>query len=131
MQQQDNPKYSILVVDDNPPFRHLVAAWLYQAGYHVVQANDGLDALEQLNRHKVDLILLDLQMEPLGGFNFREAVGATSYNTIPTILITSDPSSDILMRASRMGFDGVMKKPIEQNRLMQMIAQQLDRLKRA
>lgn len=134
MQQQEitqnSQKFSILVVDDNGPFRHLVAAWLYQAGYQVVQATDGQDALVQLPQHKIDLILLDLQMEPLGGLNFREAVATTPYGTIPTLLITSDPSSDILMRASRMGFSGVMKKPIEQKRLLQMIAQLLDRITR-
>jgi CheY-like chemotaxis protein len=127
MQETKQTQSSILVVDDNPPFRYLVAAWLHQAGYQVFQANDGEEALVKLNIHSVDLILLDLQMEPLGGLNFKEAVKGTTFDRIPTLLITADPSSDILMRAARMGFSGVMKKPIEQARLLRMVEQQLDR----
>lgn len=127
MQDLNKIQSSILVVDDNPPFRYLVAAWLHQAGYQVVQASDGQDALDKLNDHAVDLILLDLQMEPLGGLNFKDAVKGTVFDRIPTLLITADPSSDILMRAARMGFNGVMKKPIDQMRLLRMVEQQLDR----
>lgn len=122
-----SPKSSILVVDDNPPFRHLVVAWLREAGYDVHQADDGEDALEVLNVNAADLILLDLQMEPLGGFNFKEMVVGTPLDHIPIVLITSDPSSDILMRSARMGFSGVMKKPIDRDRLLKMIEQQLER----
>lgn len=121
------PLAHIMVVDDNPPFRHLVTAWLKDAGYQITEAGDGEEALAKLEEQSVDLILLDLQMEPLGGFNFKESVRGTTLNNIPTILITADPSSDILMRSARMGFNGVMKKPIERTRLLQMIDQQLER----
>lgn len=125
--QADTPKSSILVVDDNPPFRHLVVAWLREAGYDVLQASDGEDALAVLSTQQADLILLDLQMEPLGGFTFKDMVAGTPLDRIPILLVTADPSSDILMRAARLGFSGVMKKPIDRDRMLNLIAQQLDR----
>jgi CheY-like chemotaxis protein len=120
-------KHTLLVVDDNAPFRHLISAWLYQAGYDVIQAENGEDALEQLVRHPIDLMVVDLQMEPMGGFHFRDAIADTKFERTPSIMVTADPSSDVLMRAARAGFSGVMKKPIEQKRLLQMVAQQLER----
>ena len=54
-------------------------------------------------------------------------IGKRLLVAIPTLLITSDPSSDILMRASRMKFSGVMKKPLDRERLLKMVAQQLER----
>ena len=127
MQEKNGQPVQILVVDDNQPFRRLVTAWLLESGYQVVEAQDGEDALTKLAIHTIDLILLDLQMEPLGGFHFKDAVRGTPLHNIPTLLITSDSSSDMLMRAARMGFSAVMKKPIERVRLLRMIEQQLDR----
>ncbi len=122
--------YRILVVDDNPPFRHLVVAWLRMQDYRVYEAEDGDKALDELAKHPVDLILLDLQMEPMGGLTFMEHLQETDYKTTPVVLITADPSSDILLRISKLGFAGMMKKPIEQPALLKMIAQQLMRAER-
>ena len=127
MWNQTIAKPTILVVDDNAPFRHLVCAWLIQSGYKPVEATDGQDAINKLGNQPVDVILLDLQMEPLGGFNFKDAIRDTIFNTIPTVMITSDSSSDILIHATRLGISAVMKKPVDQVRLLRMIEQQLSR----
>jgi CheY-like chemotaxis protein len=110
----------ILIVDDNAPFRHLMAAFLHKAGYATVEAQDGQQALEILERETVQGILLDLQMLPMGGFTFMEEY-AELRHTAPVILITGDPSSDILTRASKMGFAGVLKKPVTEQRILQML----------
>lgn len=127
MYRDPNKKDTLLVVDDNAPFRRLIAAWLYQAGYDVIQAADGQEALEQLVQQPVNAVIIDLQMEPLGGFHFRDALAETPLETIPCILVTSDSSSDVLMRASRAGFAGVMKKPVEKDRLLHLVAMRLGR----
>jgi CheY-like chemotaxis protein len=120
-------KDTLLVVDDNAPFRQLVSAWLYQAGYDVIQAEHGMAALEQLVRHSIDMMIIDLQMEPLGGFHFRDAIVGTPYASIPCLMVTADPSTDVLMRSARAGISAVMKKPIEKERLLRMVGQQLER----
>ena len=84
-------------------------------------------ALEELKRKPVDLVLLDLQMEPMGGLNFMDEFQTTEFKTIPVILITADPSTDILLRASKMGFAGVMKKPVTREQLLKMVERQFTR----
>ena len=59
-----NPPATILVVDDNTPFRLLLSAFLKKSGYTVLEAEDGQRALEILNEQRADAVLLDLQMLP-------------------------------------------------------------------
>jgi CheY-like chemotaxis protein len=63
----------------------------------------------------------------MGGLNAMENLQVSPYRAIPVVLITADPSTDILLRASKMGFAGVMKKPVTEEQLLKMVAQQLER----
>lgn len=110
----------ILIVDDNAPFRHLLGAFLKKADCQVSEAVDGLTALEFLAQNKPDLVFLDLQMQPLGGFDFMTEYTGMGY-TAPVVLVTGDESSDILTKASKLGFAGVLKKPITEDRILQIV----------
>lgn len=110
----------ILIVDDNPPFRHLLRAFLTKASCNVVEAENGLQALEKIPVEHPDLILLDLQMQPLGGFEFMREFTASG-NTTPVVLITGDESTDILNHATKLGFVGVLKKPVTEARVLQIV----------
>ncbi len=112
--------HHILVVDDNAPFRHLLGAFLTKMNCTVSEAPDGLTALEFLEKNVVDLVFLDLQMQPLGGFDFMPEYRDTG-RTAPVILITADESSDVLAKATKMGFAGVLKKPISEDRIVQIV----------
>lgn len=114
------PQASILIVDDNPPFRHLLVAFLKKAGYRTLEAADGQQALEVLAENTPKAILLDLQMEPMGGFGFMEEYQNRGY-TIPVVLVTGDASTDVLMRASKLGFAGVLQKPVTESRVLQVV----------
>jgi len=116
-----NQAVKILVVDDNTPFRHLLAAFLKKSGYATLEATDGQEALEILNRESVDAVLLDLQMQPVGGFTFMPEYRELGHRA-PVILVTGDPSTDILERAAKMGFAGVMKKPVTEAHVLRMVA---------
>lgn len=111
---------TILIVDDNTPFRMLIRAFLQKEDYKVAEAENGEQALSMLDSVKPDLLLLDLQMVPIGGFDFMTAYTERGY-TNPVILITGDPSTDILERASKLGIAGIVKKPITEERLMQLV----------
>jgi DNA-binding NtrC family response regulator len=115
---------TILVVDDNAPFRHLMAAFLNKAGYQTALAADVIYALEVLTQKKIDCILLDLQMMPMGGFGFMQEYIELKY-TAPVILITGDDSSDILTRSSKLGFAGLLKKPVSESRIIQIVERTL------
>lgn len=111
----------ILVIDDNAPFRALMAAFLEKAGYIPLQAESGARALDILQSEKPSLLLVDLQMDNLGGFDFiREC-----YNRgidIPAVMVTGDTGADVWDRASRLGFAGLLKKPVNEDRLLKAVA---------
>lgn len=111
---------TILIVDDNAPFRHLIAAFLKKADYNTIEATNGLEALLLLKTEKIDAVLLDLQMLPVGGFAFMEEYNELGY-TQPVIMITGDQSTDILARTSKMGIAGVLKKPVTEGRILQIV----------
>jgi CheY-like chemotaxis protein len=117
---QTNQKKTILVVDDNLPFRLLMRAFLQKADYNVYEAEHGEQALALIKTSAVDLILLDLQMLPIGGFDFMTQYIQDGHTT-PVILITADPSGDILTRASKLGLAGVIKKPVTEERLIPLV----------
>lgn len=110
----------VLIVDDNAPFRHLLSAFLKKAHYTVLEAIDGQSALEALVYQKPDLIFLDLQMQPLGGFDFMKEYTALGH-TIPVVLVTGDDSSDVLTMSTKLGFAGVLKKPVTEERILQIV----------
>ena len=113
-------KPTILIVDDNAPFRMLVRAFLLKEDYRVIEAENGLQAMEMLEENKPGLLLLDLQMQPMGGFDFMLEYNNRGYK-MPVVLITADPSSDILTRSSKLGFAGVLKKPVNEERILQIV----------
>jgi DNA-binding NtrC family response regulator len=113
-------KPTILIVDDNAPFRMLVRAFLMKEDYRVIEAENGLQAMEMLDESKPGLLLLDLQMQPMGGFDFMVEYNNREYK-MPVVLITADPSSDILTRSSKLGFAGVLKKPVNEERILQIV----------
>jgi CheY-like chemotaxis protein len=113
-------KPTILVIDDNAPFRMLIRAFLQKEDYQVAEAENGEQALKMLDNVKPDLLLLDLQMVPIGGFDFMAVYTERGYKS-PVILITGDPSTDILERSSKLGIAGIVKKPITEERLMQIV----------
>lgn len=119
----NNPP-KILIAEDNEPTRNLLKAYAEKANYQVVTVQDGEEALEKLNSERPDLILLDLQMEPVGGLRFMRRMIGTEYE-VPAILITGDPSIDILNQANKLGIAGVLRKPIDEKQLMVTIARVL------
>lgn len=111
----------ILVVEDNEVTRKMVVGILKNSGYETLEAADGFSALRQLDAQPA-VILLDLQMEPLGGFGFMKKVNLDDNFKTPVVLITADDGSDILMEAARHRIRHVLAKPIEPEKLLSMVA---------
>jgi len=108
---------TILIVDDNAPYRHLVAAFLRKDDYITIEAEDGQQALDMLAHQHVDAIVIDLQMMPMGGFGFIEKYTEKGY-TAPVILVTSDQDENILEQAAHRGFCAILKKPLNEEALL-------------
>ena len=83
----------VLVADDEPMIRDLVRVRLSREGLEVIEADDGQDALEKIKAHPPDLIILDLKMPRLSGYEVMEQVQACPVlRLIPVIIITAHGS---------------------------------------
>jgi len=109
----------ILIVDDNEANRDILDARLKVHGYDLLQAGDGEEALEAARQHLPDLILLDVMMPKLDGFEVcRRLKGDTSLPFMPIILVTAKADSADVVAGLDAGADEYLTKPIDQQALV-------------
>lgn len=119
---------TVLVVDDSMTVRQVVAATLDSAGYQVIQAKDGLDAIAQLQRHpEVELITCDVEMPRLNGFEFLMRYEQEAQLTqVPVIMLTSRSNEKHQQLAKQLGAAGYLTKPFDQTELVQFVNQLIE-----
>lgn len=101
----------VLVVEDDPDIRELLTLYFVAKGYMVETANDGQEALAQLQRVQPDLMLLDVVLPKLDGWSVLTAVRTQS--RIPVILLTSLDDTDDVIKGLSLGADDYLCKPFE------------------
>lgn len=113
----------ILVADDQLPARELLRAILANAGYEVLEATDGAEALNLASEAVPDLILLDIQMPVLDGFGVCAALRADArFTTTPIVAMTASLMSGERARATQAGFSEFLDKPIGVGTLRKTVA---------
>jgi two-component system, OmpR family, response regulator ResD len=110
---------TILVVDDEQHIRALLADYLRNEHFHVIEAVDGQDALEQFEKHPIDLILLDVMMPRMNGYEVSKTIRKQS--TIPIIFLTALGQSNDEIEGFNAGADDYIAKPFEFHILMARI----------
>nr|WP_017942872.1 MULTISPECIES: Hpt domain-containing protein [unclassified Thioalkalivibrio] len=116
----------IMVVDDSITIRKVTARLLTRHGYDVVTARDGLDAVGLLDERRPQLILLDVEMPRMDGFEFAAHVrDHPDFGQVPIIMITSRSGTKHRERADRLGVNGYLGKPYLENDLLNAIREQL------
>jgi two-component system chemotaxis response regulator CheY len=114
---------TILVVDDDQSLRELLRLHLSSAGYEVFTAADGIEAGYAVLRHPPDLIITDVQMPHMDGFQFIEALRSdSSLPVIPVIFLTSLDEFD---RGKALGAVGYIAKPVRADKLLAVVAEHL------
>ncbi len=108
-----------LVVDDDADLRELIAFTLAQAGHLVVRAADGPAALRVFAAESPDLVLLDINMPGLSGFEVCEQIRARS--RVPVIMLTVRGEEEDLVRALGLGADDYLTKPFSPRTLLARI----------
>jgi CheY-like chemotaxis protein len=112
----------ILVVDDDESLRELLRMHLASAGYEVSTAADAISAGYHVLKSPPDLILSDVNMPHMDGFEFVAALKAdTTLPPIPVIFLTSMEDGD--HRGKELGAVGYLTKPVRADRLLAMVAQ--------
>jgi len=105
----------ILVVDDAPQLRRLVKSYLEQEGYAVVTASDGQEALYVARHEKPDLIILDLMMPEMGGYEFMRAYSKEA--DTPIIVLTARVEENDKVLGLELGADDFVTKPFSPREL--------------
>jgi two-component system chemotaxis sensor kinase CheA len=119
----------VLVVDDAMTVRELQRSILERAGYHVITASDGVDAMARLSEAPVDLVLTDVEMPRLDGFGLTEAIRAhPSRGNIPILILTSRASEEDRQRGLQAGADGyIIKSAFDEASLLSAVERLLGR----
>lgn len=118
--------FQIMVVEDDQELRDLFCSVLTDHGYTPVPARDGLDAFDILDNTHVDLIITDVMMPRMDGFEFVSALRSAGYQT-PVLIITARESTADKQQGFRVGTDDYMVKPIDVNEMVWRVAALLRR----
>ncbi len=113
---------TILTVDDSRTMREMLLLALEDAGYHVLQAEDGIRGLEVLQDKRADVIITDINMPRLDGFGFIEHVRRdTSHRAVPILVLTTESDAEKKSRARSAGATGWIVKPFHPVKLVDAI----------
>jgi len=113
----------VMVVDDSLTVRKITSRMLIRAGYQVVTATDGVDALEKLEEFTPDVMLLDIEMPRMDGFALvRELRRNPNTQNLPIIMITSRTADKHRDYAMQLGVNTYLGKPYQEDELLQNIA---------
>ena len=120
--------FRILVVEDNKSLLRLMKTRLEQAGYKVLQAQNGQEALEILEDQQVDLMISDIMMPLMDGFELIESLREANFN-LPILMVTAKEGFEDKEKGFRLGTDDYMVKPINMNEMILRVAALLRRAK--
>ena len=118
--------FHIMVVEDDTNTRKLMGAVLSQNGYEPILATDGEDALQKMDTHHVDLILLDIMMPHMDGYEFTGILRESGCN-IPILMVTAKESMSDKKRGFLTGADDYMVKPVDEEEMLLRISALLRR----
>ncbi|WP_022667498.1 response regulator [Desulfospira joergensenii] len=112
----------IMTVDDSGSIRQMVSFTLKQAGYEVVEAIDGEDAVNKLSSHQIHMLITDLNMPRLDGIGLIKKVRADSqYKFIPIIMLTTESQSEMKIKGKEAGATGWIVKPFKPEQLLAVV----------
>lgn len=109
----------ILIIEDEPDIQELLAAYLRDAGYEIVIAGDGVEALAQFQQGAFDMILLDLMLPKIDGFGVCELIRRES--SVPILMLTALDGEQEQLCGFQMEIDDYVTKPFSMPILLQKI----------
>lgn len=115
-------KVRVLTVDDSPTIRAMVDASLTDAGFEVMQAENGRDALGLMDLFRPDLIVTDLNMDVMGGFTFVKNVRDNpKFSDLPIIVMTTEGAEDFKARGRELGATAWITKPFDPDKVLKIV----------
>ncbi len=120
----------VLVVEDNPSNQILISMLLKKIGLEVTLANDGAEGVEEAHRQKYDLILMDMQMPRMNGYQAAEKLRAEGFST-PIIAVTANAMKGDEEKCLQAGCDGYLSKPVDRKKLYKILRRYLSVVEKA
>jgi DNA-binding NtrC family response regulator len=109
----------ILLAEKKADVTQALSCVLRQAGYPVVTAMDGVEALEALDLYRPDIFVLDVDLPLLSGFRILELLKQSRW--APSVIVTSTCSCQEARQATRCGVDAFMEMPLQNDKLLEMV----------
>jgi two-component system, chemotaxis family, chemotaxis protein CheY len=117
-----NKTIRIMTVDDSASMRQMVSFTLKGAGYDVVEATDGKDALEKMENHSIHMLITDINMPNLDGIGLvRKVRSHAVYRFIPIILLTTESQDSRKQEGKTAGATGWIVKPFKPDQLLHVV----------
>jgi DNA-binding response OmpR family regulator len=117
----------ILIVDDDPHIRKLVGIILSKEGFTILESQDGIEALSLLDAEKVDLIILDIMMPNMDGWEFCQHLRNYYSDSLPILMLTAKGETAQKVKGFDLGTDDYMVKPFDAAELVARIKALLKR----
>lgn len=113
---------TIMTVEDSPSTRRIIINILLRAGHEVIDAASGAEALQKLSGNKVDLIITDVNMPNMNGFELTTLLRMdNNFKFTPILMITSQTSEAQRLKGREAGASGWIVKPFNPNKLIQIV----------
>jgi two-component system chemotaxis response regulator CheY len=122
MDAREFEMHSILAVDDSASMRQMVAFTLKGAGYNVIEAADGQEALDKARGETVDLVLTDQNMPRMDGITLVQNLrGMATYAATPILILTTESSDEMKAKGRAAGATGWLVKPFDPGKLLDVV----------
>jgi two-component system chemotaxis response regulator CheY len=115
----------ILIIDDEARLRETICEILSYAGHDIIEAQDGMEGLEKVDKFKPDIILCDIMMPILDGYGFMDKHKISDYSYIPVVFLTARIEHKNQEKIDSSGIKAYLKKPFVFNELKKIIESQL------
>jgi CheY-like chemotaxis protein len=123
--------YKILVVDDEPTIVRLMEFILARQGHEMIVAVNGEEALQKIKAHQPDLVLLDIMMPRIDGYEVAQKLRADPQTAdLPIIMLSAKAQDEDIRRGVEVGVDEYITKPFTPDHLVQVVSQHLSRIKK-
>lgn len=114
----------VLAVDDTITFRMMLANCLRKGGHHVIEAENGKEALEKLLADPPDIVITDLNMPVMNGLEFIESARQEhAGQALPMLLLTTEVAEHLKQRAREVGATGWLTKPFDPAQILRLVDQ--------
>lgn len=116
----------ILTVDDSSTMRQMLSFTLTKAGFQVLEAVDGVEALEVAKGQKIDLVVTDVNMPRMDGITLTRSLrGLPEFKFTPILILTTEAGPDMKAKGKEAGATGWMVKPFSPEKLIEIIGKVL------